>query len=223
MDYMCNLEKEIIDKLQFINIFSEDEKNTFFTHAYQVNYSSGKTLIESSKTCQSVYFVISGLIRVFKLTPEGKELTLYRISSGDTCLFTMGCIMGNTNFEALAETEQDSVLVALPGDIFKSLMFSNKEFSEMILSKILTTLTELMILTEEVTFHSINKRVASYLVSKNTEIIKNTHEEIANELGSAREVVSRMLKEFEKSSIVTLKRGSVTIKDRKKLEILAEM
>ncbi len=218
--------QEIIKTLRFLDVFDKDERDLFLKYSYITNYPKGKTLIESSAVCQNVYFVIDGIIRVYKMTEDGKEITLYRVGPGSACLFTLGCIVNKASFEkeALAEVEKDVKLIAIPGDIFKSLMLKNQKFLDYILGKFLTTITDLMILTEEITFHHINQRLANHLLSNMTDNkIQTTHEKIANDLGTAREVVSRMLEEFQKSDLVSLSRGKIEIINISKLKQIASM
>jgi len=220
------ISKEIIENLTFLNVFNEEERKYFLKYSYLIDYPKGKALIESSAVCQNVYFVISGVIRVYKMTEEGKEVTLYRVGPGSTCLFTLGCILGKTSIEneALAEVEQGVKLIAIPGDIFKELLTKSVKFLEFILGKFLTTITDLMVLTEEITFHHINQRLANHLLTNmEVNIIETTHEKIANDLGTAREVVSRMLEEFQKSGIVKLSRGKIEIINISKLKQVASL
>lgn len=217
----------LIKNLDFLELFNDSEKNLFLDHAYIVDYKKGKTIIESSAVCQSVYFVVSGIIRVYKMTEEGKEITLYRVGPGSACLFTLGCIINQPRieYEALTEVEEDAKLIAMPGSVFKNLVTSNEKFLDYIFSKMLNTITELMILTEEVTFHHTNQRLANYLLTylDESELIHTTHEKIAKDLGTAREVISRMLEEFQKKGIVSLSRGKIRIIDIKKLYKVASM
>ncbi|MFP4456940.1 MAG: Crp/Fnr family transcriptional regulator [Clostridia bacterium] len=225
---MKNQSSDIFVKnLDFFDLFSDSEKTLFYDNTYIVNYKKGKEIIESSTICQSVYFVLSGIIRVYKMTEEGKEITLYRVEPGSACLFTLGCIINQPKieYEALTEVEQDAKIIAVPGNIFKSLITSNEKFLDYIFAKMLNTITELMVLTEEVTFHHTNQRLASYLLTylDKSEVIHTTHENIARDLGTAREVISRMLEEFQKKGIVYLSRGKIKIIDIQKLYKVASM
>lgn len=222
-----DLKHEDIKSLIFLEDLTSEEKELLFSSAFEITYNPDKILVEDGSICQNIYFVIDGLIRIYKLTPDGRELTLYRIGPGEMCLFTMGCIMEQEAFKAIAKIEKKTRLLAVPGDVFKSIMTQNITFQNFMFKKVLTALTELMVLIEEVTFHSINKRVASFLLHEsslhNSKHLKTTHEAMAQELGTAREVISRMLKEFEKNDLVSLSRGKITLINEKKLKVIAEL
>ncbi len=216
--------KEMFKGLLFAEALGKEEIKRVQEHAFQVDYSAGRMLVENGALCQNVYWVMDGLIRIFRMTDDGKEITYYRVGKGEACLFTMSCILDHEPFEAIAQIEKDARLLALPGYIFEDLMQGNARFRQFIFKKLLSTIGDLMMLTEEVTFHSINKRLANFLLvekdKQRKEALTITHESIGHELGTAREVISRMLKEFEKKGWVSLSRGKITLVD---IEALREI
>lgn len=226
MNKLKDMKEDMMKLLPFIELLSTSEKNLLMEKAFETSYPAGKFLVESDSLCQNVYVVLEGLIRIYKLSEEGREITYYRVGSGETCLFTMGCILQHQPFDAAAKTEQPSRLLAIPAYVFESFMNNNPSFRNYMIRQLLETITDLMVLTEEVTFHSMNRRLAAFLLQESQLQKKHqltiTHEAISQDLGTAREVVSRMLKEFEKQDLLRLSRGKIMIKDREKLKSLLE-
>ncbi|SFI37138.1 CRP/FNR family transcriptional regulator, anaerobic regulatory protein [Tindallia magadiensis] len=226
MNKLKDMKEDMMKLLPFIELLSTSEKNLLMEKAFETSYPAGKFLVESDSLCQNVYVVLEGLIRIYKLSEEGREITYYRVGSGETCLFTMGCILQHQPFDAAAKTEQPSRLLAIPAYVFESFMNNNPSFRNDMIRQLLETITDLMVLTEEVTFHSMNRRLAAFLLQESQLQKKHqltiTHEAISQDLGTAREVVSRMLKEFEKQDLLRLSRGKIMIKDREKLKSLLE-
>ena len=224
VDRISKMQEEMIGALPFADVLSRKEKITLLEHTHEVRYRAGKLMEESGTVCEHVYVVLNGLIRVFKLSDEGREITYYRVGSGETCLFSIGCMLEHQPFDAIAQIEKDTRLLAVPGYLFEDLMNANPRFRNYIIRRLLGTVTDLMMLTEEVTFHSINRRLAAFLLSgsrhQGGDTLTITHEVISQELGTAREVVSRMLKEFEKKDLLALSRGKIRIVDVEGLESL---
>lgn len=209
--------------------FTEKEIEMIENGAYLQSVDAGVTLHSSGSSCSSVYFVVKGRIRLYRTLPNGKEITLYRIRENEMCLFSMSCILDHMPLDAIAYVEKPTELLVFPEDVIMTLMDQNKEFRNFLFRRVLKSLSEVMYLVEELTFQNMNQRLARYLIMQSQENkkypmkIKNTHEEIALELGTAREVISRLLKEFEMESIVTLSRGMIYIKNEKMLKKLADM
>ena len=226
---MVKLEKmkeELVQALPFTEALSDGERKLLLESAFEARYPAGKFLVESGSLCENVYVVLEGLIRIYKLSEEGREITFYRVGSGETCLFTMGCILEHQPFDAMAEIEKPARLLAIPSYVFERLMNDNPTFRNHIIQRLLATITDLMMLTEEVTFHSMNRRLVAFLLNESSQQASRqltiTHEAISQELGTAREVMSRMLKEFEKKGLLALSRGRILIKDMAALESLHE-
>ena len=166
----------------------------------------------------------SGELRVYILSPEGREVTLYRLGSGSTCLLTASCILKNITFSVMVDAEVDSEVFLISSSAFKELKNKNIQVESFSNDIINCHFSETMWAMEQILFTSFDKRLAFFLLEqseeKKTETLNFTHEYIAKNLGSAREVVSRMLKYFQNEGIVSLARGSIIIKDKKKLEEL---
>lgn len=165
-----------------------------------------------------------GELRIYILSPEGREVTLYRLGEKDTCLLTAACILKNITFSIMVDAEVDSEVFLISSAAFKELKNKNIQVESFTNDIINCHFSETMWAMEKILFTSFDKRLAFFLLEqsreKGSEVLNFTHEYIAKNLGSAREVVSRMLKYFQNEGIVSLSRGSIIIKDKKKLEAL---
>lgn len=219
---------EIKNAFPLINEMISRETDELFNLVNFGVYPSGNVILEEGHSCQNFALIISGTIRVYKLSPEGKEITLYRIGRGDTCVLMLSCLLGNNEYPAIAEVEENVTLMAIPKSYFKQLFFKKPAWQEFVFNTLSIRLTEVMMVVEEIAFKSMDKRIAAFVYEKIDQNIKDpaleiTHEEIAMELGTAREVVSRVLKDFEKKDIVELARGKIYIKDKIALKKIASM
>lgn len=172
-------------------------------------------------------FVLKGCVRIYKISSAGKELTLYRVRSGETCVIMMASILGETGYEANAETEEDTELLVLPAELFKLWMHTYKELNPFIYRLFIQRMVSVTGLVEEMTFHSMDRRVAEWLLrqpgGQSEAPLYRTHESLAIELGTAREVVSRILKRFEKRGWIRLGRGKLYVLQRGELERLLQV
>ncbi|WP_243881227.1 Crp/Fnr family transcriptional regulator [Rummeliibacillus suwonensis] len=171
--------------------------------------------------CGTVAFLLSGSIRISKIGKNGREIVLYRLGSGDSCILTISSVLANISYPATAVVEEDAEVILLSIQQFKELMTINPEFQQYIYKLLAARLLEVMTLVDEIVFHKMDERLIEYLLrhSKNDEdIIEITHEELASQLGSVREVISRLLKGFERDGLIQLSRGKVKIMHRSGLE-----
>lgn len=171
--------------------------------------------------CGTVAFLLSGSIRISKIGKNGREIVLYRLESGDSCILTISSVLANISYPATAVVEEDAEAILLSVQQFKELMTINPEFQQYIYKLLAARLLEVMTLVDEIVFHKMDERLIEYLLrhSKNDEdIIEITHEELASQLGSVREVISRLLKGFERDGLIQLSRGKVKIMHRSGLE-----
>jgi CRP/FNR family transcriptional regulator len=159
-------------------------------------------------------------------SPEGKEITLYRLFDQDICLFTASCIMTSIQFDIMIMAEKDTEFWAIPPYIFKKLTEGNVHVANYTNQLMSSRFTDVMWLVEQIMWKSFDKRLAKFLleecVLEETDSLKITHEKIANHMGTAREVVTRMLRYFQSEGMVNLTRGAVEIVDKKRLQKLQE-
>lgn len=204
-----------------------DLRKEFDRVSEPMEFSVGEQLYEQGFPCPFVPFIYSGMVRVFKIGESGREITLYRVRPGQVCVLSSTCSISDKQYPAIAEAEEDSLIYVVPGPDFKRMLKNYPVLHEMIFNVMSERLVEMMVVVEEVAFCRVDLRLAKRLLQETEKsdeaIIKTTHAHLAVELGSAREVVSRILKDFERKGFVNLERGQVEIVGRKKLENYREL
>ncbi len=171
------------------------------------------TLLFDSVSCKGVIVVISGIVRVYIVSEEGREITLYRLFENDVCTLSLSCLMGTMPMQAMIKTDTDCRIASLSNDVFSDIHKSNPEIQNLLLATMNARLNDIMWVVEQVTFRGMDRRIGEFLLSRPSTVIYATHEEISAELGTAREVVSRMLKYFEKNGYIELSRGKLKVTD----------
>ena len=188
--------------------------------------AQGEILHNGSADCAGLVLVKSGQLRAYSLSDEGREVTLYRLFDHDICLFSASCVMQSIQFEVIIEAEKKTQVYIIPPHIYKRLVEESAQLANYINQLLATRFSEVMWLMEQVMWKSMDKRLAAFLIEESrleeTEQLKITHEKIANHLGTAREVVTRMLRYFQSESMVRLTRGAVELTDTGRLEDLAD-
>lgn len=181
---------------------------------------AGATVFDSGQPCQGFPFILDGGIRVLKAASNGRELPLYRVLPGESCLISSGCLLGHSDYNARGVTEKDTTLVLLPRQRFDALL-ANAEFRNFVFHLFAERMADLMQLVEEVAFHKLDQRLANLLLGKG-HTVHTTHQQLADELGSVREMVSRLLKGFAEQGLVRLGREQIEILDAAGLRRMAE-
>lgn len=189
-------------------------------------FKSGESMHSGNEDCSGLFIIKSGRIRVFVFSETGKEVTLYRLFERDICIFSASCILKNINFETFIEAETVTTALLIPSALFEQLSQTSLAVADYAAQLMASRFSDVMWVMEQVLFMSFDKRLAVFLLDQSniegTEMLHITHEAIANHLGSAREVVTRMLKYFRDEGMVELFRGGLQIKDNKKLQSLAQ-
>ncbi|MCZ7554941.1 MAG: Crp/Fnr family transcriptional regulator [Bacteroidia bacterium] len=201
-------------------------REEFRRHAIAKSVPGGVELSAEGTACHFFPLVSSGVVRVFKLSRDGGELTLYRIREGEGCILTMTCLLHGTDFPANAYTEQPSVVWLVPAAVFKDWMVRFEFWRQYVIGFLSGTIRKLIGLVDHMVFRSVESRIVDVLLqntSADQPVLAATHQRIAYDAGTAREVVSRHLKEFETRGWLTLNRGAVTILDRPSLARLTEL
>ena len=185
------------------------------------------TLLHNGDTdCQGLLLVEEGQLRAYILSEEGREVTIYRLFAMDLCLFSASCLMNSIQFDITIETEKDTSLWMIPPDVYKEVMEESAAAANFTNEVMASRFSEVMWLMEQVLWKSFDKRLAGFLaeecVLEETRNLKITHEKIAAHLGTAREVVTRMLKYFQTEGLVQLSRGTVEILNLEGLRKLEE-
>ncbi len=218
-----------MDLEQFFPFWNKLDKTTQ-THLRDVSYTmrakGGEVLHDGSRECLGLLLIKSGQVRVYTLSGEGREVTLYRLFERDICLFSASCVMPNVQFEVIVEAEKDCELIVLPSCLFKNLMEECLPVASYANQLITSRFSDVMWLMEQIMWKSFDRRLAAFLLEESnlseSNVLSITHEKIANHMGTAREVVTRMLKYFQQEGMVRLTRGTIEILDESKLTKLGE-
>lgn len=187
---------------------------------------AGVELSREGDACMFFPIVESGIIRVYKLSRDGHEVTLYRIRSGESCILTLSCLVQSSNFPAHAKVEKESTVYLVPAATFKAWSTDEPFWRNYVLGHLSTTLSRVVGLVENMLFRSVELRIIDALLDHSGpehETIKATHQDIANEIGSAREVISRNLKDLERDNLLSLGRGEIRILDHARLQRMSEL
>jgi len=223
---VSKLEQVLEEMLPFWNKLQNEQKAMFSQRAADKNYYKGTILHAGGEDCVGLFLIRSGRIRAYIMTKEGKEITLFRLVDKELCIFSASCMMRNINFDIWISAETDVEAILIPSSIYSQLAENNIAVSHFTNEIMNSRMSDVMWVLEQILFMSFDKRLANFLIEQseleNTDTLKITHEQIANHLGSAREVVTRMLKYFTEERLILLKRGSVTIIDKKGLINLTE-
>ncbi len=183
------------------------------------------TMLHSGMDCTGLLLIRTGQLRAFILSREGREVTIYRLFDRDICLFSAPCVLHSIQFDVTIMAEKDTELWVIPADVYKQLMEQSAVVSNYTNEIMASRFSEVMWLMEQIMWHSMDKRVASFLLEEaaieNTSLLHITHESIANHLGTHREVVTRMLRYFQSEGMTKLSRGTVELTDMTKLKILS--
>ena len=171
--------------------------------------------------CGAYVMRLAGQSRVYKMSASGREILLYRVAAGETCVITTTCLLGNSDYPASTVVEEPIRDVIIPAAAFNQLMVDSAVFRRFVMTNYGALISDLIVLLDEVAFHSLDARLAKLLLDAKGETISRTHQLIADELGTAREVVSRQLKRFEKKGWVALGRGHIELTNQAALEKLA--
>ena len=203
-----------------------DQQNRLLGVSHPMSAKAGTVIHNGQMDCLGLLLIRSGQLRVYTLSSEGREVTLYRLFDHDICLFSASCVMPNVQFEVVIEAEKDCEMWVIPSCLFKNLMEESVAVANYANQLISSRFSEVMWLMEQIMWKSFDKRLAGFLVEESrieeTDALKITHEKIAAHLGTAREVVTRMLRYFQSDGMVKLTRGTVVLTDKHALENLSE-
>jgi CRP/FNR family transcriptional regulator len=203
---------------------SERDKETFLRSSQTVRFKKG-TNIHDGNECTGVILIKSGSLRLYLLSEDGKEITLYRLFPGDTCIFSASCVLDTITFDVFIDSEENSECVVVGGCAYEDLSRRMTEVKLYTYETALSRFSDVMWVMQQILFMSMDKRLAIFLLDEcaktGSDTVKLTHEQIAKYMGSAREVVSRMLKYFASEGLVeTSRAGGIKILDKKRLRDL---
>lgn len=187
------------------------EKEKFFNHAKKVHFSKGEILFWQGDLCGGILYIESGSVKVYLQNEDGDEITLYTVEAGEQCVVNTSSSISSTPALGSAVALEEVSGYMLDSKSVKELMKESNAYQEYMFTLFSLKLTSLATLVEDIKFKPLKTRVISFLKSKNTSIVKITHDKIAQNLGTSRVVISRVLKELENEDKVRLERGQIKI------------
>ena len=200
------------------------QQNRLEGAAFQRTVTAGTLLHNGQADCTGLFLIRSGQLRAYIVSDEGREISLYRLFDYDLSLFSAHCMMQSIQFDIIIEAEKDTQLWVIPVDIYKQLMSESIAVAHFTNELMASRFSDVMWLMEQILWKSFDKRLAAFLLEEaileSADALKITHETIANHLGTAREVVTRMLRYFQSEDMVQLTRGTVELTDKEKLVAL---
>jgi CRP/FNR family transcriptional regulator len=187
--------------------------------AFLAKIPAGHDVFLEGDSVDAIALLISGVVRVYKIGETGREITLYRFGHGESCILTANAILSQKSFPAIATVEKEAEAVMIPADTFRDWVKRYDAWREFVFELLSDRLSTVMAVVDQVVFQRMDRRVASLLLNKSkaTNPISITHQEIAAELGSSREVISRILEDFSQKGVVEVGRGTVEILDLEEL------
>lgn len=203
---------------------SESEKEAIEETCYKEKFSKGLLMHRSTDNCKGLMTVLSGSLRIYIVSDEGREVTLFRVFAGEMCVLSASCLMDTIAFDVLIEATEDTEVLVLPSVSLKRIM-QNNPYVELFLYKTATEkFSDVMWTMQQILFKKIDQRVAEFLLAEynnsNSNTLAITHDEIARYIGSAREVVTKVLKYMAQCEAIELKRGKIIVRDIEKLKYL---
>ena len=217
---------EFAEYIPFWNKLTGDQQRRIADIIEFHQIKKGTHIHDSSADCLGLVIVRSGQLRAYILSEDGREITISRLTQYDVSLLSASCVMPDMQFNVMIEAEKDSEFWSIPACMFRNLVDESLVVSNYSRSLLSSNFSELMWLMEQIMWKSFDKRLAAFLLEEarldDTAVLKITHEKIAAHMGTAREVVTRMLRYFQSEGMVTLTRGAIEITDEKKLAALSD-
>lgn len=216
MDYM--------KLIPFWEDLNEDEKEYVKTASHVQTYEKGVILHRGEEDCMGIMVVLSGHLKAYVLSEEGREVTLFRLRDGEVCVLSATCLMDSIAFDVMIESTEKTEVFVIPAACLKQLMNQNLKVELFMYKTATDKFSDVMWTMQRILFQKIDQRVATFIwdemVSEGNLTLSVTHDELARYIGSAREVVSKVLKYMAENQVVELGRGQITIMDKDKLKKL---
>jgi len=213
-----------IDRFEGLLSLPEDLRDVLVKQSQVLSVPAGTVVFGPGKTPENLLLLLAGTVRVQQLSESGREIVLYRVNAGESCVMTTACLLAYEEYsaEGIAETEVEAA--AIPRKVFDELISKSEDFRRFVFSAYSKRITDLFFVIEEIAFQRMDIRLAQRLLmlSRDTDKVKATHQQLAIELGTAREVVSRQLQEFQRRDWVELTRGTIILLDKKAIKNLAD-
>ena len=200
---------------------SGGEKERILRSAAEARYEKGAMIQRSDLECKGAILVLSGVLRVYIVSDVGREVTLFRIHAGETCVLSASCLLDSIQFDILIEAAETARTIVIPANVLRPIMDSNPYVGLYLYKQTAERFSDVMWMLQQILFLGADRRVAIFLwdemARRDQPVLHMTHDEIARNIGSAREVVSKVLKYLSEEGAVALKRGRVEIRDKEKL------
>jgi CRP/FNR family transcriptional regulator, anaerobic regulatory protein len=192
----------------------------FKQKAFYAHIPEGHDVFVEGDRADAIALLISGIVRVYKIGETGREITLYRFGDGESCILTANAILSERNFPAIATVEKEANAIMIPAETFRDWVSRFDLWREFVFDLLSARLSSVMEIVEEVAFQRMDERVATFLLERTglSDSIRITHQSIAAELGSSREVISRILEDFSHLGIISVTRGTINVLDKEALK-----
>ena len=216
---------DISKHLAVWNQLKKDEQDAIAKATVCRHAKAGEVIHDGTNECTGLILVYQGQLRAFILSPGGREVTLYRLLEDDFCMLSASCMLHNAKFDITIQAEKDTDFFVIPADVYQSIAEKSPALGLYTNEVLADRMSDIMWLIEQILWESFDKRLATFLIEESSlegsNVLNTTHETIANHLGTAREVVTRMLRYFQSEDIVKSSRGSIEIKDAARLKEIA--
>jgi len=214
--------KRVSEALPLLHHAEPQLVREFQQTAFMAKIPAGHDVFLENDQVDSIALLISGVVRVYKIGETGREITLYRFGNGESCILTANAILSQKTFPAIAVVEKDAEAVMIPADVFRQWVAKYDPWREFVFDLLSQRLSSVMAIVEEIAFRRMDERLASLLLTRSRvqNPMRITHQELAAELGSSREVISRLLEDFSKRGFVRVGRGEIEVLDPEGLQTL---
>ena len=214
------LRARLVERFPVVSRLSADRLDMLLAQADLTRAPRGSVLFDAKQPCRGFPLLLEGSVRVTKRAATGREILLYRVEPGQGCILSGGCLLGHSDYSATGTADEDVTLLNIPPELFQQMLLESEPFRQFVFGMYGERLSDVMELVEEVAFHRLDARLAQLLIRRGP-VLEDTHQRVADELGSVREIVSRLLRGFEHRGWVRLERERITVLDPKALSALA--
>ena len=215
-----------LTQLPFWSSLTEREMETLRRSAFVRHYKKGAFVHSSDNECLGMMFVLSGEIRTYLLSAEGREVTLFRLYPGELCVLSASCVISQITFDTQMTAGMDTEVLIIPANVIAALKEKNLYVRCFLYELATKRFSDVMWAMQQIMFKGLDRRLAEFLLAEaertGSDTIRMTHEQIAQHISSAREAVARMLKSFSEDGLVELKRGAITLRDKNRLNRLKQ-
>ena len=216
--------ESVLERLPFWKLLTDSEKELVQQNAVIRLYKKGTRMYSSERECLGMLFVMQGEMRTYLLSEEGREVTLFRIYPNDLCVLSASCVISQISFDTQMSAQKDTEALMIPPNIMLLLKEKNLSVRCFLYELATKRFSDVMWAMQQILFKRLDQRLALFLMQESqrlgTDTIHMTHEQIAQQISSAREAVARMLKQFSEDGLVELKRGAIRLLDQKGLKTL---